>query len=378
MTNMPNLNASLIERAAELYGFEAELFAPRAAPQPSVEEPRPNSLDDATGSNARVTPSAHSERSRGTSASEAEDLEGLDFARRTNILPECSSSTSPDMSDHFGPDVLELAQPAANEPWLEPAEIAPAPVVYRRAAPGEQVSIDRDALAEAGFIVPGGAATGLAEEYRIIKRPLLAAIESGALPAEKARAILVTSAASGDGKSFSALNLALSLAGEEGVEVLLIDGDVVKPGLPSLLGIDTGAGLVDALSDPAIDPENLVIQTDIDGLSLLPAGCKSHGVTELLASSRARDLLAALATADPRRILVIDSPPVLMASPAAALAAHVGQTVMVVRADATSEADLKEAVGLMSACDRLSLLLNAADSAATGRRYGSYYGLDQR
>jgi len=232
--------------------------------------------------------------------------------------------------------------------------------------------IDRDALRSGGFIepdLPGGA---LAEEFRIVKRQLLRAMADGG---DKARNILVCSAQPDEGKTFCAVNLALSLAAEKDHEVLLIDADFPKPEILAILGLEAGAGLTDALADPGCDPESLIVRTDVRGLSVLPAGRPSADVTELLASERTRELLARLA--HPRRIILFDSPPALMASQASVLATHVGQLLMVVRADRTTEADLREAVGLLSGCDEIRLLLNGTAFEVTGRRFGSYYGYGQ-
>ena len=255
---------------------------------------------------------------------------------------------------------------------------APSPVLppMERRSEGARatVAIDRAALAEAGLIVPGGPVTALAEEFRLVKRQLLGTIERHVSQSpEKRRSVLIASGRPREGKSFCAANLALSLAGERDTEVLLIDGDVAKHDMLALLGIETGPGLVDALADPVTDPESLVIRTDVPGLSVLRAGRQASNIPELLASDRTRELLARLVEADPRRIILFDSPPVLMDSVAATLAAHVGQALVVVRADATIEADLRETVGLLSACDHVGLLLNAAGLSVTGRRFGAYY-----
>ncbi len=264
--------------------------------------------------------------------------------------------------------------PAQPQPQAKPQ---PAP---RSADPfkGRLGRVDLTALEQAGFIRPDALATALAEEFRILKRPLLLGV-SGAtgIAADKRQSILVCSASPNEGKTFCALNLALSLAAEHDTEVLLVDGDVVKPEILSILGLDDGPGLTDALADPSADPESFVIRTDIDGLSVLPAGRRANDVTELLASSRTRQVLAGLTVTHPKRVVIFDSPPALMASPASVLATHVGQVMLVVRADQTREADLKEAVALLSGCDQLSLMLNGAGFAATGRRFGSYYGIGQ-
>ena len=273
--------------------------------------------------------------------------------------------------------VAPAPEPEATRAAPEPApraapEPAPRPAP-RRAASGPRAAVDRDRLREAGFIEPDAPGGGLAEEFRIVKRQLLLAASGG----PKARTILVCSAQANEGKTFCAVNLALSLAAERELEVLLVDSDFPKPEILSTLGLEGGAGLVDALADPSLDPESLVIRTDVEGLSVLPAGRHAAEVTELLASARTREVLARLAEADERRILIFDSPPALMASPASFLATHAGQVMMVVRADRTTETDLREAVGLLSGCDQIRLLLNGAGFAASGRRFGSYYGYGQ-
>ncbi len=226
------------------------------------------------------------------------------------------------------------------------------------------------------MLVPGGPVTALAEEFRLVKRQLLTtAADVEKRDADAARMILVCSAQPGDGKTFCAINLALSLAAERDLQILLVDADFAKPDILDRLGLPAGPGLLDALGDPAIDIEALVIPTDVPQLSLLPAGKRTHADTELLRSDHAHDVLKRLLTADPDRIILFDSPPALAASPAAVLASLVGQTVLVVRADRSSESDLREAVALLDGCEEIQLLLNATTYRAEGARFG-YYGQD--
>lgn len=243
------------------------------------------------------------------------------------------------------------------------------------AAPRARVSVDRARLHGSGFILPDSPPTGLAEELRLVKRQILDGVSGrSGIAEEKRRLILVCSGQPDEGKTFCALNLALSLAGERDLEVLLVDGDFSSPQILNLLGIESGPGLIDVLADPAADPEQNVLATDLGGLSLLPAGRKANNVPELLASERTREVLAALTAANPRRLIIFDSPPALLASSAGALAGHVGQAVVVVRADRTVESELKETIGLLSACEHVGLVLNGAGFAAGGRRFGAYYG----
>ncbi|MBK5264265.1 MAG: AAA family ATPase [Alphaproteobacteria bacterium] len=256
---------------------------------------------------------------------------------------------------------------------LEATGQAPVPP---RIVDGPVQPVDRVALKEAGFVLPDGPVTGISEEFRIIKRQLLLAATGGKQGAKLPRGerILVCSAHPGEGKTFCAVNLALSMAAEKDVEVLLIDADFAKPSILSTLGLAGGPGLMDALADSSIDVEDCVIATDIPKLSVLPAGRQTNADTEFLSSSRTEAVLDRLTVPHPARIVIFDSPPILAASPASALASHVGQAVLVVRADETTENALRDAVGLLQGCDNIQLLLNGVKFSPGGRRFGTYYG----
>ncbi|MGV3478667.1 MAG: AAA family ATPase [Sphingobium sp.] len=261
------------------------------------------------------------------------------------------------------------------DPVLPPERPVAAPSAPR-AFTGRYGRVDRDLLREAGLIVPDAPASELSEEFRIVKRQLLTEAMGGesGRPLPRGRMILVCSAQPNDGKTFCALNLALSMAAEKDLEVLLIDGDFAKPEIISTLGLEPGPGLLDALADPSLSVETCVIRTDIPGLSVLPAGRHTHSDTELLAAAHGRAVLQGLLDVNPSRIVIFDSPPVLAASPASVLALTVGQALVVVKADKTGEAELRDAIGLLSGCENIQLLLNATTYASGGRNFGSYYG----
>lgn len=262
------------------------------------------------------------------------------------------------------PQPAPAPQPAAPQP------VAPPPQPRAVTFSGPFAHIDREHLREGGLIVPEDAVTGLLEEFRIVKRELLADARTGA--SGLSRRILVCSPHTGEGKTYCAMNLAIALAAERGLEVVLVDADVVQPSITDRLGIEAGEGLMDALADPAIQPESLVIRTDIEGLFVLPAGRATSRDAEYLASTRTAEVLDRLTQGAPDRILIFDTPPALAASPAAELAKHVGQALLVVRADETSRAALEDAQQLLSACGDIKLLLNAARYSPSGRRFGSY------
>jgi protein-tyrosine kinase len=267
------------------------------------------------------------------------------------------------------PDLLQASQPRLTQkedadrviawPIRAPAP-ALAPSIASTSIVKPPIAVDRDHLRDQGLIVPQAPPSALSEEFRLIKRQLLmAALGSRQAPAiDRGRLILICSAQPNEGKTFCAVNLALSMASETDVEVLLIDADVAKPEVLSTLGVAGDEGLMDALANPSIDVETLIIKTDIANLTVLPAGRQTHQDTELLASARTREVIDGLLAANERRIILFDSAPALAASPASVLATHVGQTVLVVRADQT---DLK-------------LMLNAVSFGAASRKFGSYYG----
>lgn len=263
-----------------------------------------------------------------------------------------------------------------------PVPAAPAPVAeqprHHEAPPSDTPvqPVNREALQQGGYLLPDGPVSAISEEFRIIKRQLLLAATGGKNGAKVTHGerILICSAHANEGKTWCAINLALSMAAERDVEVLLVDADFAKPSVLSALGLVGSDGFMDALSDPEADVEQYVIRTDIPSLSVLPAGRQTNADTEYLASARTEAVLHALTAHHPARIVIFDSPPVLAASPAAALASHVGQAMLVVRADRTTESALRDAVGLLQGCDNIQLLLNGTKYSPGGRRFGAYYG----
>ncbi len=260
----------------------------------------------------------------------------------------------------------------------EPVMAAPAAHVPMAARPTSSnfATINRERLAANNFIVPDGPVTGLSEEFRIVKRQLLLAARGGkgVDAIEHGERILICSAHPNEGKTFCAINLALSMASEKDNRVLLVDADFAKPSVLSTLGIENSPGFMDALADPTSDAEKFIIETDVEGLSILPAGAQTNQDTEYLAASRTATIIDQLTRNDPSRIIIFDSPPALAASPASVLALHVGQTVMVVHADETTDSALRDALSLLSGCEHVQLLLNRAKFSPTGRKFGNYYG----
>ena len=235
------------------------------------------------------------------------------------------------------------------------------------------IVLERAVLRAAGLLPPEEDAGLLARQYRKIKHPLVAqAIGRGVPRTPKGYLIMIASAMSGEGKTFTAVNLALSLAMDKDLEVLLVDADVAKPQLSQVLGLGQSPGLLDALRDPHLDVETLIRATDVPTLSFLPAGVGSEEATELLSSTRMQQIAELLGHHDSRRIVVLDSPPLLQTTESAALTHVAGQIVVVVRAESTPQPVLLDALKTLEGHPSVSLILNQSTRTATSAYY--YYG----
>ena len=290
-------------------------------------------------------------------------------------VAEVVAETAPEPMPRAAPEVVvgEVIEPTA-APATQSKAVAkrPEPIIFK----GERHPVNRQHLRDQGLIVPESTVTAVLEEFRIVKRQLLLnadqLAQQGMGPA--AQRVLICSPHPGEGKSFTAVNLALAIAAEKECEVLLVDADFAKPSVLSMLGLPGGPGLMDALANPEIDAADCVIGTDVPGLWVLPAGSATTSDTEYLSSSRTRTVLDRLVQGAPQRFVIFDSPPALAASPAAALAKYVGQAVVVARCDKTAQGSLEDAVSLLSGCPNIQLILNAVHFSPSGRRFGSYYG----
>jgi protein-tyrosine kinase len=245
---------------------------------------------------------------------------------------------------------------------------------------GKKICIDRAALRAGGMLAPESEERELSQQYRAIKQPLIRAafgprVKDGA----PRQLILVASALPGEGKTFTTLNLALSMSLEKDHAVLLVDADVAKPHVSKVFGVDEEPGLLDVLGDTTRSVDSLlssaILPTDVPGLSILPAGRRSETASELLASERMRQVVLQLASMYARGIVLFDSPPLLLTTEARILALQVGQVVVVVKADSTPQQAIKDTIALLEGAQNLQLVLNDADvSGPTGYYYGYNYG----
>ncbi|MDD5404047.1 MAG: XrtA-associated tyrosine autokinase [Sulfuricella sp.] len=238
----------------------------------------------------------------------------------------------------------------------------------------KQGTINLAKLRQAGIITPDEEKTQIAEEFRLIKRPLIKnAFSQGPESIHNGNLIMVTSALAGEGKTFCAINLAMSIAMERDHTVLLIDADVAKPSMPAYLGLKAERGLLDVLIDDKLELADVMIRTNVDKLSILTAGRRNKHATELLASQSMSELLKDIAHRYSDRIIIFDSPPLLLTSEARVLASQMGQIVLVVAAEKTPQQTVKEALRQIESCDVVNLIYNKASTFLGGEYYGYYY-----
>jgi protein-tyrosine kinase len=237
------------------------------------------------------------------------------------------------------------------------------------------IRIDRQALRSAGLLPPDHQERQLSDQYRQIKRPLIAAASGrGVDKIANGQIIMMASAMPGEGKTFTSINLALSMSLEKDISVLLIDADVAKPHISRTFGVENEPGLLDVLHDDKLDIESLIIPTDVPNLSILPAGKASETATELLASNRMKEMVAQLARNDASRVALIDSSPLLLTSESHALSRAVGQVVLVVRAGQTPQQAVLNALDQIADGVSVGIILNQSTAAPLGQYYGYGYG----
>lgn len=299
---------------------------------------------------------------------------GAGTAARTGLsdgagnVPNASvieSAAARQRSSHANPFVATPVEPMFSAPDTDPTLEGNSQVQ----------SINLARLHRMGVVSPDAEKSQIAEEFRIIKRPLIAnAFGQGTARVKNGNLIMVTSSLPGEGKSFCAINLAISMAMEMDRTVLLIDADVAKPRVPEYLGIHADKGLLDVLQDKDLKLSDVLIKTDIAKLTVLPAGRTYKRATELLASAAMTRLVEDIGNRYPDRIILFDSPPLLATSESSVLATHMGQIVMVVEAEKTSQEAVREALSHIQSCEVVGMLLNKTTPTPGADYYYGYYG----
>jgi protein-tyrosine kinase len=216
------------------------------------------------------------------------------------------------------------------------------------------------------------------EEYRVIKRKLINNAFGGlSSTLNHANLILMTSSRPGEGKTFSAINLALSIALEQDKTVLLVDSDVLRPNVSKTLNIQSKVGLIDYLQSEQVQVADIILNTNIERLKIVTAGTPHHLSTELLASERMLMLVQEFASRYPDRIVIFDAPPLLGVNETSVMASMCGQAVIVVEENRSKLAEIEQAVSLLPKDIAIGFLINKAHrNQGKGYGYGYYYGAD--
>jgi len=238
-------------------------------------------------------------------------------------------------------------------------------------------NLDFNGLANAGFLSPVSSNRQLFEEYRVIKRPLLMnAFGKGASEIDNGNLIAITSAYSKEGKSFTSLNLAFSIALEMDTTILLIDSDVIKRSLSKQLGLENEIGLLDILNNADIDIGDVIIGTNLPRLNIIPAGQESSSPTELLASAKMSSVLTELSERYPDRVIIFDAPPLLATTEASVIMHGMGQIMLVVEAGKTANDAIRSALDQVDDEDKVvGVILNKSRSSRGAGYYG--YGSEE-
>ena len=230
--------------------------------------------------------------------------------------------------------------------------------------------LDLSALRAGGYLPEVSKERQFAEQYRRIKRPLIEKALSGDDAGGEPRVIMIASAVPGDGKTFTSINLAFSMAQERDISLLLIDSDVSKHHITDIFGLRERKGLLDALTDESLDPETLIVPTSSRGFSILPAGTRVDGTAELVSSNRMRQIVTSLCARNPRRILLLDSPPLMITNEGRALVKIAGQVVLIVRAGVTPRHAVQAAIGMFDEKQAGGMILNEVKVGFTEGYYG--------
>lgn len=288
--------------------------------------------------------------------------------------------------DPPGEAAVAVASPGGPQPDAAPPAMRPAALDPPRGEDGTKpaedarpaknyVTLDVERLAAAGMLVPDQPTTRISEEYQRIKRRLLGNLVPGMLSPERPpNLILITSSVPGEGKTFTSVNLSISIAMEVDHTVLAIDSDIVKRDLSKAFGVEGRVGLYDLLSDSSLRLEDLLVRTSMPNLVVLPAGANREGSTELLASLRMKELAAEISQRYADRVVIFDSPPILATTTATALAPLMGQVLLVAEAGNTKQETVKESLQRLDHVRITGLILNKSKQVvAKGYDYYGYY-----
>ena len=221
------------------------------------------------------------------------------------------------------------------------------------------------------MVVARAARTRISEEYRIVIGRVLRALRDEAGGTALSNLLMVTSARPGEGKSFSALNLAGSIAQHSTEKVLLVDLDAKLRPISALLGVGDRLGFHDMVVDPTLRPDDVILNTAIANLTFLPVGSRSGELTDSTSVRPITPVITRLARRFPKHLIMLDAPPCLSTSDPHTIAPHVGQVVMVIEAERTQRSEVEAALDLVRVCPTITMLLNKV-RLTTSHTFGAY------
>lgn len=278
----------------------------------------------------------------------------------------------------LGAEETTRAAPPLSVPLPQPAILtgaSPAPDIQVPEVGATPQAVDALSLERAGMVDWSRTRSRISEEFRLVQRQILrAAFGPGAEPGFS-NLLMVTSARPGEGKSFTSLNLAGSVARQGDHHVLLVDADSKRDSICYPLGLAEARGLLDLVANPKLDPAPLIVKTPIERLAMLPVGRERERSAELFSTKEMTRLIQSLGRRYADRLLVLDAPPCLSTSDPAVLAPVVGQILFVVEADRTQRDEVEASLDLIQACPTITLVLNKQQisSRYTFGAYSSYY-----
>ncbi|NNE33819.1 MAG: hypothetical protein HKN13_01185, partial [Rhodothermales bacterium] len=241
--------------------------------------------------------------------------------------------------------------------------------------PSHRIEIRLDDIEKAGLYPNRENLDVVAQQFRRIKRPIIKAAFDADLPIGKnANVVMMASALPGAGKSFCSFNLAQSIALEREIGSVLVDADVLKPGISRSLDLEDSVGLIDYLIDDSIQLEDILVQSDFHDIVFIPAGSKHPQATELLASRRMLDLIEHLSIRYRSRAVIFDTPPLLITNEAQALAEIMGQIVLVIEARISTQESVIRALGMLDRQKPVNAILNKSRSANGSGYQSDDYG----
>ncbi|MGF1714774.1 XrtA-associated tyrosine autokinase [Photobacterium chitinilyticum] len=274
-----------------------------------------------------------------------------------------------------------ISQAMADHPVKDPQRVSPQlKEKNTQTQTSVLLNIDTDKLEKNGMVshTNNKANPQITNEYRSIKQKIIHnAFGPAASHHENGNLVMVSSSRPSEGKTFTTINLALSLASEKDKTVLLVDADVLKPSVSKVLDldIDKKPGLIDYLLGDAESLSDIIYQTTIPNLRILPAGTAHHLSNELLASDKMRDLTKELASRYPDRIVLFDCPPLLGVVETITVSKLLGQAMIVVEYGKTKMADVENAISELNKNMAIGFIVNKAMQGAYSQyEYG--YGYD--